>query len=132
MIDIKLPLRIPSPNSKEHWTKTHKRNKRIKVAVGFSLKTHRNIAKIEQFVSMNTRVPDNTKKIVISLIRSGMRNLDYDNFVFSMKPVRDAVSSYFFPHLAAGQADGLEIFKFIYLQEKGSAGIKIFIKLEDT
>ena len=29
MIEISLPIRLQSPNVKEHWTKTHKRNKRI-------------------------------------------------------------------------------------------------------
>lgn len=136
MIEISLPIRLQSPNVKEHWTKTHKRNKRIAQVIGFSLRTNSELSRIVQNITMGTSgwlsglFPPKGLKIKITLIKRG-RAFDYDNFVYAMKSVRDSVSSFFFPTLAPGQADCQKCFEFHYLQEKGGSGIKILLEFFD-
>ena len=135
MIEISLPIRLQSPNVKEHWTKTHKRNKRIAQAIGFTLATNSDIARIAHNMGVSTlrwfgkkKAPEGFK-IKITLIKLG-RAFDYDNFVYAMKPVRDQVCGHFFD-LAPGQADCQKCFDIHYLQEKGGSGIKILLEFFD-
>ncbi len=132
MIEISLPIRLQSPNVKEHWTKTYKRNKRIAQAIGFMLKTNTDLARIAQNLKKDSW-PWSTKKkapkglkIKVTLIKRG-RLFDYDNFVYAMKPVRDTTCGFFFD-LAPGQADCQKCFDIHYLQEKGGSGIKIILE----
>lgn len=132
MIEIILPIRLQSPNVKEHWTKTYKRNKRVAQVIGFSLRTNSEVCRLRDKLFSNTKVAKNGKtsfkgfKIKITLVKLG-RPFDYDNMVFAFKAIRDATSSFFFPKLAAGQADCQDCFDFDYLQEKRGSGIKILI-----
>jgi hypothetical protein len=133
MIEINLPIRLQSPNIKEHWTKTHKRNKRVAQVIGFSLRTNSDVCRIKEEVDSHIKVAGNIKKatesfkIKIQLIKLG-REWDYDNFVYGMKPVRDAACAFFFSNLAPGQADCQKCFDIHYLQQKGGSGIKILIE----
>jgi hypothetical protein len=131
MIEIDLQIRLQSPNVKEHWTKTHKRNKRIAQVIGFSLKTNSELYTIAQNVGVSTSLWFSDKNLAnqilrISLIKKG-RTWDYDNFVFAMKPIRDVCSAFFYPGLKPGQAESKNCFEFEYLQEKGGSGIKIIL-----
>lgn len=132
MIEIILPIRLQSPNVKEHWTKTYKRNKRVAQVIGFTLRTNSEVCALRDKLFSNTKVAkDKTKltggfKIRIQLIKLG-RPFDYDNMVFAFKAIRDSTCAFFFPKLAAGQADCQDCFDIDYLQEKGGSGIKILI-----
>lgn len=135
MIEITLPIRLQSPNVKEHWTKTYKRNKRIAQAIGFSLRTNTDLSKIAQNMGVSTwpwsknKKPPKGFKIKITFVRVYTSKLfDFDNLVYSFKPHRDATCGYFFD-LAPGQADCQEIFEIHYLQEKGGSGIKIILEM---
>lgn len=133
MIDINLPIRLQSPNIQEHWTKRYKRNIKMGKVVAYALNTHP--AAVYARNCLHMLYPHDIEdwgplkpSIEVDLIRIGPRNLDYDNMVFAFKAIRDALSGWFYPELAAGQADGYEVFKFNYLQEKGNYGIKIIIR----
>lgn len=133
MIDISLPIRLQSPNIQEHWTKRHKRNKKMAQAIGYALNSHPAAQYARKCLWM--LYPQDCEdwgplapSIEVSLTRFGPKVLDYDNMVYAFKPIRDCVCSWFYPELAAGQADGIEVFKFNYLQEKGKYGIKINIR----
>jgi hypothetical protein len=136
MIIINLPIRLQSPNVKEHWTKTHKRNKRIAQVIGFSLRTNSEVSRFVTNVDVATLLAEFKKnqttgfKIKITLVKLG-RVFDYDNMVYAFKPFRDAICSFFFPDLAPGQADCQNCFDIHYLQEKGGSGIKIILEFFD-
>lgn len=135
MIEICLPIRIKSPNQKEHWTVSYKRNKRIAQAIGFTLRTHKDLARIAQMVGVTTsgwfgKKNSTQVKIKITLIKRG-RAFDFDNMVYGFKVVRDTLCGFFFPDLAPGQADSQKCFEFVYLQEKGGSGIKILLEFYD-
>jgi hypothetical protein len=137
MIEINLPIRLQSPNVKEHWTKTHKRNKRIAQVIGFSLRTNFELFRFARNEGVATMIWFNDKKLAkafklrISLIKKG-RAFDYDNMVYSFKIARDVISSFFYPGLKPGQADSKDCFIFEYLQEKGGSGIKIILDFIPT
>lgn len=133
MIEISLPIRLQSPNVQEHWTKKHKRNKRMAQAVGYALNSHpaahyaRNCLRMlypHDYEDWQACKPS----IEVDLCRFGPKTMDYDNLVYAFKPIRDCLSGWFYPDMEPGQADGLQIFKFNYLQEKGKYGIKIDIR----
>lgn len=137
MIEICLPIRINSPNQKEHWTVSYKRNKRIAQAIGFTLRTNSDLARIAHKMGVSSLdwFPNKNAaqgfKIRIQFIRSGVKAMDLDNLMFAFKHIRDVCCSYFFPKLKPGQADGLDIFEIHYLQEKGKPGIKIILDFFD-
>jgi hypothetical protein len=136
MIEIRLPIRLQSPNVKEHWTKTHKRNKRISQVIGFSLRTNSEVSRFASNIDIGIFLAGFRKneamgfKIKITLVKLG-RMFDYDNMVYAFKPVRDSICSFFFPDLAPGQADCQKCFDILYLQEKGASGIKIILEFFD-
>jgi hypothetical protein len=128
MIQINLPIRLQSPNVKEHWTQTHKRNKRYSQSVKFLLQTNSEAQNLRQKLKeMSTHQIRNTqeiKAISVSLTKYG-RKFDFDNFVYSCKAIRDSICSWFFPQLKPGQADGLDIFTFNYYQHPGKSKLTI-------
>lgn len=130
MITINLPIRLQSPNVKEHWTKTHNRNKRYAQIVKFLLQTNSEAQelrqKLKEMSPHHQHLTKEIKGISVSLTRYG-RKMDYDNYVFACKSLRDALCSWFFPKLKPGQADGLDIFHFNYYQEPGPATLTIKI-----
>ncbi len=134
MIEISLPIRLQTPNIKEHWTKTYKRNKRMKVAVGYLLRTNSELSRIAQDMGVSTSGWFKDKnaakgfKIKVTFVKFG-RTFDFDNMVYAFKTVRDTVCGFFFPDLAAGQADCQECFDIHYLQQKGGSGIKIILEI---
>lgn len=133
MIEIELPIRLKSPNIKEHWTKTYNRDKHIRQVLGYSLWADSKVSDLRNLIWRNTKVAKNKKpsfnglKIKITLIKLG-RPFDYDNMVYAFKSIRDSVCSFFYPGLAPGQADCQDCFDIHYLQEKGGSGIKIIIE----
>jgi hypothetical protein len=133
MIEISLPIRLQSPNVKEHWTKTHKRNKRFAQVIGFMLRTNGDLVRIAQSLKVGAwpwygrKKPTEGFKIKITFIKLG-RAFDFDNYVYSAKSLRDATCAFFFPDLAPGQADCQKCFDIHYLQEKGGSGIKILLE----
>jgi hypothetical protein len=131
VITINLPIRLQSPNVKEHWTKTHGRNKRHAQAVKFLLQTNSEAQNLKQKLKeMSTHKSsqmNEIKVVSVTFTRFG-RKLDFDNFIYSCKSLRDAVSSWFFPQLRPGQADGLCIFQFNYFQEPGKPKVTIEVK----
>jgi hypothetical protein len=128
MITINLTIRLQSPNVKEHWTQTHKRNKRYSQSVKFLLQTNSEAQNLKQKLKeMSTHQTTNRleiKAISVSLTRFG-RKMDYDNYVYGCKPIRDAICSWFFPQLKPGHADGLDIFTFNYYQHPGKPKLTI-------
>ena len=103
MFDVELPLILMTPNIQEHWTKRHKRNKRNSIV----------LQSIKVSLQSNLKLPC---KVVIT--RYSSRIFDYDNYVFSLKFIRDELSSYIIPGLARGQADSSEHIEWEYKQEK--------------
>ena len=104
MIEIKVPYRLQSPNVKEHWSKTHKRNKKIRSLLLSYLPD-----------LSNCQLPCN-----VTLTRVGPRSLDHDNLVYAFKFIVDEISDKLIPGLARGRADGLGNIEFEYKQRKGN------------
>ncbi len=134
MIEISLPIRLQTPNIKEHWTKTYKRNKRMKIAVGYLLRTNPDLSRIAQDIGVSTsgwfKDKNSAKgfKIKVTFVKFG-RAFDFDNMVDAFKPIRDVFCAFFFPNTKLGQADSLDCFDIHYLQQKGGSGIKIIIEI---
>lgn len=130
MITINLPIRLQSPNVKEHWTKTHSRNKRHAQVVKFLLQTNTDAQnlrqKLKDISTHQQHLTNEIKVISVSLTRFG-RKMDFDNYVFGCKAIRDSICSWFFPQLKPGQADGLDIFNFNYYQKPGKSNLTIEI-----
>jgi hypothetical protein len=100
-----IPIRLLSEaNTHEHWTKTRKRRLKQQNAVAAYLNTFKGKVKLP---------------CIIRLIRIAPRTLDFDNFVYSMKAIRDACSEILIPGLAKGRADGDARIMWEYVQEKG-------------
>jgi len=55
---------------------------------------------------------------IVKLRRIGVKALDYDNLVYSLKQARDTTASFLIPGKAPGQADGSAEITWIYEQEK--------------
>lgn len=100
--NIKIPYRLQSPNIKEHWAKTHKRNKKLHLL-------------------LNTYLPDLSNchlPCKVTLTRVGPRALDHDNLVYAFKFLVDEISDRLIPGLARGRADGLGKIEFLYKQKR--------------
>ena len=110
-----LPLKIVSPNVSEHWTAKYKRSKAQQNALALVLK-----------LSLATV----SLPCTVTLIRLGTRPLDFDNLVFSLKAVRDFISSLLVPGLAPGQADSDKRITWVYQQGKGSKQMKYGLVIE--
>lgn len=101
-VSVRIPIRIASsPNMREHWTVKYRREKRQKWACIAMLKPHR------------SQTPCR-----VVLMRQGPKECDFDNLVASMKHIRDCVSDWILPGLAAGRADGDSRIQWEYKQEK--------------
>jgi len=103
-VNLKIPLKLVTPNKMEHWTERHKRNKKQRQVINYFL---------------NTQEKPPFFPLEISLTRIGPREWDYDNLVFSFKNSRDTLSDWLIPGKAKGQADGDKRLQWLYSQEKG-------------
>jgi len=54
----------------------------------------------------------------VLLVRLSEREMDYDNFVYSLKWVKDSICELLIPNLAPGRADGDKRIEVAYKQEK--------------
>lgn len=103
-VDIFLPLKtVSEANLSEHWTKRSKRSKMQQNYVRASLMQESDL------ISLPCKV---------TLIRFGIKEMDYDNLVHSFKHVRDGIASYIHPGLAPGQADNDPNITWVYQQSK--------------
>ena len=72
--------------------------------------------------------PEVTLPCEITLTRLGVRQLDWDNNIYALKTIRDAIADYITPGLPRGQADSNPQMSWVYLQEKSKEkGIRIKI-----
>lgn len=113
-IDKWLPIETKSPNFKEHWGKIHKRRNDQRYWIKYLMELCRK------------DIPALPCKI--TLIRTGPRHLDYDNFVYSQKYVRDVIAEYLIKDYRPGRADADPRLTWAYEQEKGKIGIRIKIE----
>lgn len=100
MMKIVLPIPLLSPNRKEHWSKTYKRNSMIKFLVALKFKG-------------KVGLP-----CIVRIVRHCKRFMDEDNFIFACKAIRDAIADRLIPGLAAGRADGDNRITWVYEQVK--------------
>lgn len=108
LLSIFLPIRLKTPNLQEHWAVKHRRNQRIKWIIWAELGKYSR--------------PDKINKV--RFVKIGGRHMDDDNFIYSLKFVRDTFCSWLVPGKAPGQADGK--IKCEYEQVKGKpAGVRI-------
>ena len=106
MIDKYIPIRIKSPNKKEHHFKQYQRNK----------KEQKLVALIMMPVISCIKPP-----VLITLIRVAPRHLDEsDNLRMGFKAIKDCIAQLFFPDTKSGEADDKECFTWFYAQEKGA------------
>lgn len=103
--EIKIPIRLYSPNVSEHWRVRHKRNSLHSMLVRNALKTRANALYLP---------------CIVTLTRIGSKMLDDDNVAFCFKSVRDTVADLLIPGLAPGQADGDPRITWRYDQRIGS------------
>lgn len=114
MIDWTLPLDLVSPNIKEHWRETWRRNKKnhwqLKIA-------YINVSKLVQL------------PCIVTITRLAPRLWNDDNFIFGCKGIRDSIADLIIPGLAPGRADDSEDIQWIYKQEKcKNKGVRIQIQ----
>lgn len=111
-IERTLPISLVSPNTMEHWTKRHRRNKINANAVYFAL------GKELKLIQGN---------VAIKLIRVCRRFYDFDNLVFAFKGIRDMICE-MITGKKRGHGDNNPRFTWEYAQEKGKPnGIRIEI-----
>lgn len=114
MIDWTIPIILVTPNTQEHWTAKHRRNKRI-----FSLISRKWI-----FEKAKVTLP-----CIITLTRYGPRLWDEDNNIYSCKSLRDTLTQLIFPDKTRGHGDNNPQIQWIYKQEKSKQkGIRIQIQ----
>lgn len=115
MLKYTLPIRLRSPNLQMHWTKKAKRDKKIALLVRSKCKEIRTMS-----------LP-----CTITLTRCAPRELDYDNFVYSFKHIRDVVADMIKPGLKPGHADSDKRMTFQYKQKKTKNNLyQVQIKVE--
>ena len=105
MIEWSLPLEVVSPNRKEHWSKTHKRNQRnLQWLQACWIKTE----------------PKPQFPLVVRFDRHHRSNYrrfdDDDNLRTAYKFIKDKVADFILPGLRPGKADGDPRFTFHYIQ----------------
>lgn len=100
---ILIPLKITSPNTREHWTATHRRRKKEKMIVRSYLKT-----------ILKPKLP-----VEISIVRIAARRYDDDNMIAGCKTIRDTIADWLLPGMQMGRADDDERLVFTYDQRKG-------------
>ena len=98
-----IPIRLISEaNNHDHWAKKYTRQKKQQQRI-----------KVEWLhLRPNIKLP-----CEIHLIRHGIKEMDFDNYVISCKAIRDAIADCITPGLAAGQADSNPKIKWIYSQK---------------
>lgn len=102
---ITIPMKLPSvANIREHWSKSHKRNKQQELLV--RVHWHNNEIR-------NVKLP-----VEITLTRLSPRKLDDDNLATAFKKCRDVVSDFLIPGLQPGRADDSDLIAFKYAQAK--------------
>jgi hypothetical protein len=108
-----LPIKIQTPNIKEHWAKTYKRrcDQRFWIQYFFNF-----------FPNFKPTLP-----CIVTLTRSGYP-LDYDNYVYSLKAIRDALAEKITGNTCPGRADGNKEISWIYEQKYGKSGLNIKIE----
>ena len=102
-LTLTLPLKITTPNTREHWSQKSKRNK-----FQSNLLTHH-----FKIIKDAVYLP-----CTVTLIRQGIRPLDYDNMVYSLKQMRDTLADLLIPGKKRGVADGDPRIIWIYQQKK--------------
>jgi len=104
-VDIEL-VTVSEANQSEHWSVKHKRHKKQKEAIQWSL--------------WKDKVPllVDGQKCSLTFCRIAPRKLDSDNLVSCFKAIRDAVCDYLRPGFKPGRADSDAIFTFDYKQLK--------------
>lgn len=107
---IGVPIKPLKTN--EHWTKTSKRNKLMKLLIGHAWEDH----------EINAPLP-----CTVKLVRVSPRKFDEDNLMTTFKGIRDRVADKLIPGLAAGRADGDPRITWVYEQRKPVAKEKGFI-----
>lgn len=115
MIDWTLPLDLVSPNIKEHWRETCRRNKKNNwtIRVKF-LKEPPGILYLP---------------CIVTITRLAPRALDEDNFIYACKGIKDSIADLLIPGLAPGRADGSKDIQWVYKQEKHkNKGVRIQIE----
>jgi hypothetical protein len=100
----KVPVKIISEgNNQEHWTKKHKRKKKIQTAI--------------YYFARRTRVKP---PCTVTLTRIAPRKLDdEDNLRTALKSAKDAVADILHPGMAPGRADGIGDIEWRFDQIKG-------------
>lgn len=108
MISLKIPIKVQSPNTMEHWRQRATRNKKHAALIKLQLSTAQEAKSTIDF------------PCVVTLTRLAPRLFDEDNLIFSMKSYRDTVADYLIPGLKPGRADGDKRITWIYKQQKGA------------
>jgi len=99
-----IPLRTVSEgNNTDHWSVKAKR-----------VRMQKKIVKI----AMAKDIKEVTLPCKVLLVRLSERELDFDNFVYSLKAIRDSICELLIPNLAPGRADGDKRIEVAYKQEK--------------
>src|SRR5690349_7662272 len=93
-------LQLVTPNSKEHWSKTMKRNKPF----GFYIRYH------------NEMIPFPKPPCTVTIKRQCARFFDEDNYIYACKGLRDAIADVLIPGRQPGRADGDKRITWIYKQ----------------
>lgn len=100
---IRIPYHLPSEaNISDHWTKKHKRKKRLQLLL------------LSYWPAVKIELP-----CVVTLTRVAPRSLDYDNLVYAFKNTKDFIADKIVPGRAAGRADDDDRISWEYGQKKG-------------
>jgi hypothetical protein len=108
MIQFEIPMTSgllkSEGNIAQHWTKKSKRHKQQQFLTKLYFAQYHHLVKLP---------------VSIRMVRISPRTLDFDNLVYSLKWVRDALADSLISGLAPGRADGDDRIKWNYGQEKG-------------
>lgn len=125
-IVIFLPIKVKSPNIKEHWAVRMRRTKEqrwlTKTKVESDLKA---MPKTAEWVLGDKH------RLEVTLKRAGVRFMDEDNLEAALKPIRDGVADALFPNVKQANRDNHSGIQWSYGQEKAKkrdVGIYIIIK----
>jgi len=104
-IEITIPIKIISElNVQEHWRKKYARHKKLQKIINLMFSRYRGTI---------------TLPCCVTLTRVAPRDLDYVNFIGSLKALQDYVADQIIPGLPMGRADGDPRITWKYEQEKG-------------
>jgi hypothetical protein len=114
MLNTLIPIRLKGEaNNRDHWAKKYSRQKK-----------HQQRIKMEWLLLK----PKITLPCEIHLTRHAVKNMDYDNLVYTFKYVVDAIADLITPGLAPGQADSNPKITWKYSQKKAKTyGLQIDI-----